>query len=86
MISLTGPAWVSEGLGAVPTLLYATIRYLATDWLAKFPLYDLKTPVLTYLAYFDGLANLGIGVSGLLGGASASPSNSLIGSIQSILP
>ena len=85
MISLTGPAWASEGLGAVPTLLWATIRFLVTDWMAEFPLYDLATPVAAYLPYFDVLANFGIGVSGLLGGASASPSNSLIGSIQSIL-
>lgn len=86
MISLTGPAWASEGLGAVPTLLWTTIRYLITDWGAEFPLYDVETPILTYLPYFDVLATLGIGVSGVLGGVSAFPSNSLIGSIQSIMP
>lgn len=86
MISLTGPAWVSEGLGAVPTLLWTMLRYLVTDWIAEFPLYDLETPVLNYLPYSDVLANFGIGLSGLLGGVSAFPSNSLAGSIQSIIP
>lgn len=86
MISLTGPAWVSEGLGAVPTLLWTTLRYLLTDWLAEFPLYDLEPTVSTVLPYLDVVANFGIGLSGLLGGVSAFPSNSLAGSIQSIVP
>lgn len=86
MISLTGPAWASEGLGAIPTLLWTFLRYLLTDWVMEFPLYDLGSTLRPILPVMDIVANLGIGISGLLGGVSASPSNLLIGSVQSIFP
>jgi len=87
LTSLNSTKWTSGSITAVPEFLFAFLRYMLTDWIADFPLYDIKPTIEgIVLPAYDLVSNLTTGILGLSQGLITSPSTSILGSVTSALP